>query len=131
MSRMTTPAVIRLATGAHQATDNAGREDLALLPERLDQIDAWIEGGLLNGPELNAADFQIASTSQRCCSSTISQASSSIAPPRPLHVASRLTIPATSPAVLPTEWLAPLRTATETAHDGNHDSRRRREQTTA
>ena len=33
---------------------------MALLPERLDQIDAWIGEGLINGPELNAADFQIA-----------------------------------------------------------------------
>jgi hypothetical protein len=33
---------------------------MALLGERLDQIDAWIEEGLLGGEELNAADFQIA-----------------------------------------------------------------------
>ncbi|MDQ6806847.1 MAG: glutathione S-transferase [Actinomycetota bacterium] len=52
--------IIRLATGAHRATDDAAREDVALLPERLDQIDAWIAGGLLGGEELNAADFQIA-----------------------------------------------------------------------
>jgi glutathione S-transferase len=53
-------AIIRLASGAHRATDFAAREDLELLPERLDQIDAWIAEGLLGGPELNAADFQIA-----------------------------------------------------------------------
>ena len=47
-------------TGAHRASDAAGREDLELLPERLDQIDAWIAEGLLGGDELNAADFQIA-----------------------------------------------------------------------
>lgn len=52
--------IVRLASGAHRASDDAVREDLALLPERLDQIDAWIEEGLLNGEELNAADFQIA-----------------------------------------------------------------------
>jgi glutathione S-transferase len=51
--------IIRLATGAHRATDDAAREDVALLPERLDQIDAWIAEGLLDGPDLNAADFQI------------------------------------------------------------------------
>jgi glutathione S-transferase len=56
---LSAPIVIRLATGVHRATDEHGREDLALLPERLDQIDAWIAEGLLNGPELNAADFQI------------------------------------------------------------------------
>ena len=52
--------IIRLASGAHRASDDAGKEDVALLPARLDQIDAWIEEGLLGGPELNAADFQIA-----------------------------------------------------------------------
>ncbi len=55
-----TPLIIRLAAGVHRASDAAGREDLELLPERLDQIDAWIAEGLLDGPELNAADFQIA-----------------------------------------------------------------------
>lgn len=58
--RIARPLIVRLATGAHRASDAAGREDLELLGERLDQIDAWIEQGLLNGPELNAADFQIA-----------------------------------------------------------------------
>jgi glutathione S-transferase len=58
--RVARPLIIRLATGAHRASDAAGREDLELLGERLDQIDAWIAEGLLNGPELNAADFQIA-----------------------------------------------------------------------
>lgn len=58
--RVFAPLIIRLATGAHRATDEAGREDVELLPERLDQIDAWIAEGLLNGPELNAADFQVA-----------------------------------------------------------------------
>jgi glutathione S-transferase len=53
-------AIIRLARGAHRITDDAAREDVALLPERLDQIDAWIAEGRLGGPQLNAADFQIA-----------------------------------------------------------------------
>ena len=50
----------RLATAAHRATDRAGEEDVAALAARLDQIDAWIDDGLLNGTELSAADFQIA-----------------------------------------------------------------------
>jgi glutathione S-transferase len=58
--RIGRPLIIRLATGAHRASDAAGREDLELLGERLDQIDAWIAQGILNGSELNAADFQIA-----------------------------------------------------------------------
>jgi glutathione S-transferase len=58
--RMMAPMIIKLATGVHRATDAAGREDIALLPERLDQIDAWIADGVIGGDELNAADYQIA-----------------------------------------------------------------------
>jgi glutathione S-transferase len=58
--RLGAPLMVRLAAGAHHASDSAGREDLELLPERLSQVDAWIEEGLLNSEELNAADFQIA-----------------------------------------------------------------------
>ena len=58
--RMFAPVILRLAAGVHRATDEAAREDIELLPERLDQIDAWIAEGVLNGPELNAADFQVA-----------------------------------------------------------------------
>jgi len=52
--------LIRLASGAHRATEDAAREDVSLLPERLDQIDAWIAEGRIGGAEPNAADFQIA-----------------------------------------------------------------------
>ena len=58
--RASSRLVIRLATGAHRASDDAGREDMALLGERLDQIDALIEAGVIGGDEPNAADFQIA-----------------------------------------------------------------------
>jgi len=57
--RMMAPVVIKLATGLHRASDEAGHEDIELLPERLDQIDAWIAEGVLGGELLNAADFQI------------------------------------------------------------------------
>ena len=38
----------------------AERELLAGLPDMLDRIDGWVEAGVLNGEELNAADFMIA-----------------------------------------------------------------------
>jgi len=57
--RMMAPVVIKLATGLHRASDEAGREDIELLPQRMDQIDAWIAEGVLGGERLNAADFQI------------------------------------------------------------------------
>ncbi len=57
--RVMAPVTIKLATGLHRASDEAGREDIELLPERLDQIDAWIADGVLGGEQLNAADYQI------------------------------------------------------------------------
>jgi glutathione S-transferase len=45
------------------AVDDAGvRADLAALPALLDQVDAYIAGGVLDGERPNAADLQIAPT---------------------------------------------------------------------
>ncbi len=41
-------------------TAKAERELLDAVPGMLDRIDAWIEAGVLNRPDLNAADFVIA-----------------------------------------------------------------------
>ena len=43
------------------ATNEAAEPALrAELPATLDRIDAWIAGGVLNGPQLNVADFMVA-----------------------------------------------------------------------
>jgi glutathione S-transferase len=60
MTRTRADPIDDLAARAHGATDAAGCRDLAELPGRIDEIDAWIEAGVLGGDELNAADFQIA-----------------------------------------------------------------------
>jgi glutathione S-transferase len=44
--------------------ERAARADLAALPEHLDHVDALIAAGTIDGPELNAADFQIAPTTR-------------------------------------------------------------------
>jgi hypothetical protein len=98
--------IIRLATGAHRASDDAGREDIALLPERLDQIDAWIGEGLINGPELNAADFQIGvNVSALLCSEDLAP----MIEGRPAAVLARRVVPdygGRLGRVLPPEWLS-------------------------
>jgi glutathione S-transferase len=61
-------AVARLV--AHSAfAVNARTEPglLAALPGMLDRIDAWIEGGVLNGENLYAADFMIATSLALLC----------------------------------------------------------------
>jgi len=57
--RMMAPVVIKLATGLHRASDEAGHEDVVMLSERMDQIDAWLTDGVLGGEQLTAADYQI------------------------------------------------------------------------
>ena len=57
--RMMAPVIIKLATGFHRASDEAGHEDVVMLPERMNQIDAWIADGVLGGEKLTAADYQI------------------------------------------------------------------------
>jgi glutathione S-transferase len=109
--RVSARLIVRLATGAHRASDEAGREDLMLLPERLDQIDAWIAEGLLGGDELNAADFQIA------VNVSLLAFMEDVAPfleGRPAAALARRVAPAYPGhvrAVLPADWLAALREA--------------------
>ena len=115
VSRLTTPLLLRLGAGFHQVTDDAAREDLALLPRRLEQIDTWIDDGLLNGPQLNAADFQIAANISAMLlfedlagyieGRPAAALARRVAPDYPGHV----------PAVLPSEWLAPLKGSTDPA----------------
>jgi glutathione S-transferase len=47
----------------NHATDEAIRRDLANLPGLLDHVDGLIRAGVIGGPELNAADFQIGTSS--------------------------------------------------------------------
>jgi glutathione S-transferase len=46
----------------NDVSDAGVRTAIAELPGMLDQIDAWIAAGVLNGEEPNAADLQIAAT---------------------------------------------------------------------
>ncbi len=110
--RISAPLVIRLATGVHRATDEHGREDLQLLPERLDQIDAWIEEGLLNGAELNAADFQIA---VNVSALMLAEDLRPFIEGRPAAALAQRVAPGYEGDIqpgLPDEWLDPLRAAT-------------------
>ncbi|HUR85785.1 MAG TPA: glutathione S-transferase family protein [Solirubrobacteraceae bacterium] len=60
--RVVAPAVIRLETAMHHASDTVVRADLQALPGHLDMIDDWIAAGVLGGAAVNAADLQIGSS---------------------------------------------------------------------
>ena len=55
--RVFIPMIGRLVFSVDERAD---RELLAALPAMLARIDAWIADGVLNGDELNAADFMVA-----------------------------------------------------------------------
>jgi glutathione S-transferase len=115
MVRASARLVIRLATGVHRATDEHGREDLELLPERLDRIDAWIEEGVLDGPELNAADFQIA---VNVSALMLAEDLRPFIENRPAAAFARRVAPdyhGNIPRSLPYEWLEPLRASASAA----------------
>ncbi|MDQ3723623.1 MAG: hypothetical protein M3376_11320, partial [Actinomycetota bacterium] len=109
--RVSRRLVTRLATAGHRATDRAGERDLAALPARLDRIDAWIEEGLLGGSELNAADFQIAPNLALLL--RFEDLARFVEGRPAARLAQRVApdFPGQIPAVLPPEWLAPLRVA--------------------
>ena len=109
MLRLMAPVILKLATGVHRATDAAGREDIELLPERLDQIDAWIAEGVLNGDELNAADYQIA---VNVSALLLSDDLAPFVADRPAAELARRVAPNYAGhigPIVPEEWMAPLR----------------------
>jgi glutathione S-transferase len=53
-------AVPWIGRNVWEVDEQAEREMLAEMPALLDRVDAWIGEGVLNGEELNAADFMIA-----------------------------------------------------------------------
>ena len=87
----------------------------AALPGLLDRIDAWIADGVLNGEELNAADFQIAPS--LALAMTLDDLRPAIENRPASDLARRVApnYPGKTPPILPPAWLQQLRDATATA----------------
>jgi len=115
--RISRVLVIRLASAGHHATDFAAEEDLAALPRRLDEIDAWIDDGLLDSGDLNAADFQVAPNIALLL--RFDDLAVHIKGRAAAQLARRLIPNADAPigAVLPDKWLAPLRASSSRRPD--------------
>jgi glutathione S-transferase len=95
----------------NEASDENVRRDLSLLPGFLDRIDAWIEEGVLDGEQLNAADYQIAPSLRLAMTL---QDLRSIIDARPAGRFARRVIPdypGDAPPIFPPAWLQPLRGA--------------------
>ncbi len=103
--------LVALSARFNEASDENARAALAELPDLLDKVDAWVREGVLNGEQLNAADFQIAPSIGLAM--TLDDLRPAIENRPAGALAKRLVpnYPGKMPPVLPPEWLAPLRGA--------------------
>src|SRR5262249_1000002 len=62
LAMLTAAPIVALSARFNEAGDDNARRAIEALPGILDRIDAWIADGTLNGEQLNAADFQIATS---------------------------------------------------------------------
>ncbi len=107
----TAAPVVAMAARLNGSTDDNVRADLAALGGLLQRVDDLIEAGTIGGDELNAADFQIASTVRLAMSF---QDLRPLIEARPAgRHAERVQpkLPGDIPPILPPAWLEPLRSA--------------------
>jgi len=107
----TSAPLVAFTVSYNKASDENVRHDLAALPGMLMRIDDWCEAGVLNGEQLNAADFQIAASIRFAM--TLDDLRPSIEGRPAGQLAMRVVpdYPGHASPVLPPSWLEPLREA--------------------
>jgi glutathione S-transferase len=113
LAQLTAGPFIALDARVRGANDENVRAALEDFPGLLQQVDDWIEAGVLGTPELNAADLQIAPSI--CLAMTLDDLRPFIEG-RPAGRYARQVVPhypGRTPPVLPDEWLEPLRQETK------------------
>jgi glutathione S-transferase len=105
----TAPLIVAVSARMNGASEEQVREDVELLGGLLQRVDDLIAAGTIDGPELNAADFQVA-TSIRLAM-TLDDLRPLIEGRPAGEFAKRVQpeIAGKCPPALPAEWLAPLR----------------------
>jgi glutathione S-transferase len=109
LAMKTAAPIVALSAHFNEASEENARAAIAALPAMLDKIDAWIAAGVLNGEQLNAADFQIATSVGLAM--TLDDLRPAIEN-RPAGALAKRVVPdypGRTPPILPAEWLAPLR----------------------
>jgi len=112
LAMKTAAPVVALSARFNEADDEHVRRDLAELPALLQKVDEWIAAGVLNGEQLNAADFQIAPSLGLAL--TMDDLRPSIEN-RPAGELARRVVPdypGKTPPILPPAWLQQLRDTT-------------------
>jgi glutathione S-transferase len=112
LAMKTAAPVVALSARFNEASDENVRRDLSSLPGLLDRVDAWIGSGVLNGEQLNAADFQIAPSLGLAM--TLDDLRPAIESRPAAELAKRVVpnYPGKTPPILPPAWLQQLRDTT-------------------
>jgi glutathione S-transferase len=107
----TAAPIVAAAAHFNEANDDNVKRDLEALPGLLQKVDDWIASGVLNGEQLNAADFQIAPSIGLAL--TLDDLRPAIEGRPAGELAKRVVpdYPGHTAPILPAEWLAPLRVA--------------------
>jgi glutathione S-transferase len=115
LAMKTAAPVVALSARFNEADDEHVRRDLTELPALLQRVDDWIAAGVLNGEQLNAADFQIAPSLGLAM--TIDDLRPLIESRPAGELAKRVVpdYPGKTPPILPPAWLQQLRDSAVTA----------------
>ena len=108
LAMLTAAPIVALAARFNEAGDANTRSAIEALPAMLDRIDAWIADGTLNGEQLNAADFQIATSIGLALTMDDLRPAIESRPAGALAKRVVPNYPGRTPPILPAEWLAPL-----------------------
>ncbi|HYJ20504.1 MAG TPA: glutathione S-transferase N-terminal domain-containing protein [Solirubrobacterales bacterium] len=109
LAMKTAAPIVALSARFNEASDENARNGLAALPGLLDRVDELIAAGVVNGEELNAADFQIAPSIGLAM--TLDDLRPAIES-RPAGALAKRVVPnypGKTPPILPAAWLEPLR----------------------
>lgn len=108
----TAAPIVALSAHFNEASDENARRAIDRLPSLLERVDAWIAAGVLNGEQLNAADFQIAPS--LALAMTLEDLRPAIEGRPAGALAKRVapSYPGRTPPILPPAWLHPLRDTT-------------------
>jgi glutathione S-transferase len=111
----TAAPIVALASRLNEASDENVRAALAKLGGLLQRIDDLIAAGTLDGADLNAADFQIASSIRLAMSLQDLRPLIAARPAGRLAERVQPQLPGDIPPILPPAWLQPLRSQSATA----------------
>jgi glutathione S-transferase len=101
--------LVYLSARFNEATDENVQADLAALGGLLDRVDELIAAGTINGPELNAADFQIAPSMKLAMTMQDLRPLIESRPAGELVKRVEPRIAGDFPPILPAAWLEPLK----------------------